>query len=183
MDLLPGAAGQFQPGVLSIGSIEALKALLGKGVHVSEWIVIDQRIVDRFADITDDAQWIHVDPERAAHSPFGGTIAHGMLSLSLFPGLFRRVFAFPNRRMALNYGFDKVRFINPVRTGSRVRGSFSLEAVQDIRPNAVRCTFRVALDIEGLDRPAFAAIWLVQMAYDDGSEAADPRYSATSSPS
>ncbi|MGH6626988.1 MAG: MaoC family dehydratase [Burkholderiaceae bacterium] len=128
--------------------------------------MVDQDMIDVFAGVTQDRQWIHTDPVRAAtESPFKTTIAHGLLTLSLITGWYHRCFAFPNRKMALNYGFDKVRFTGPVPSGSKLGGSFQLERVDDIKPDEVRCVWNVEVHIEGAERPVMVATWLMQIRY------------------
>lgn len=150
----------------SFESVEALKAFIGQPAVTGDAIVVDQAMIDTFAGVTNDRQWIHVDPERAAsESPFKTTIAHGLLTLSLITGWYHSCFAFPNRKLALNYGFDKVRFTNPVPCGARLVGSFQLVRVEDIRPGEVRCLWTVRVLAEGAERPALVADWLMQVKY------------------
>ena len=150
----------------SFDSIEAIKAFAGQPAVSGDAIVIEQDMIDTFAGVTQDRQWIHTDPERATlESPFKTTIAHGLLTLSLITGWYHRCFAFPNRKMALNYGFDKVRFTNPVPRGSRLVGSFQLDKVEDIREGEVRCFWTVTVRAEGAERPALVASWLMQVRY------------------
>ncbi len=129
---------------------------------VSEWMSIDQALIDRFADVIDDHQFIHVDPERAAReSVFGGTIAHGFLLLSLLTKLSRQVFpAVAEGSAEVNYGFDKVRFLAPVPAGARIRGRFVAAGRQE-KGSGVLETHNVTLEIEGNSKPALAADWLV----------------------
>jgi len=129
---------------------------------VTDWMRIDQDLIDRFADVVDDHQFIHVDPVRAAHeSAFGGTIAHGFLVLSLLTKLSRQVFAEPAAGAAeINYGFDKVRFLAPVRSGARIRARFDLVASQQ-KGSGTLATYAATMDIEGQPKPALAADWLV----------------------
>jgi acyl dehydratase len=147
-------------------SIAALKAFVGQPAVSGDPILIDQATIDAFAEITHDRQWIHTDPVRAAaESPFKTTIAHGLLTQSLITGWYHRCFAFPNRKLALNYGFDKVRFTNPVPCGSRLVGGFQLAQVEDIRENEVRCHWKVTVQAVGAERPALVADWLMQLRY------------------
>ena len=129
---------------------------------VTDWMRIDQDLIDRFADVVDDHQFIHVDPVRAANeSAFGGTIAHGFLVLSLLTKLSRQVFAEPAAGAAeINYGFDKVRFLAPVRSGARIRARFDLVASQQ-KGSGTLATYAATMDIEGQPKPALAADWLV----------------------
>lgn len=138
-----------------------LKALVGLEVGVSSWITVDQASIDAFADVTGDRQFIHVDPVRAAETPFGGAIAHGFLTLSLLSAM--GVEAQPQiegATMGINYGFDKVRFLAPVKSGSRVRGRFTLASLGQPRPDEVDVTWQATVEIEGGKRPALVAEWL-----------------------
>lgn len=150
----------------SFDSVEALKAFVGQPAVSGEPIEVDQEMIDTFARVAHDEQWIHVDPVRAANeSPFKTTIAHGLLTLSLITGWYHSCFAFPNRKLALNYGFDKVRFTSAVPCGSRLVGSFQLAKVEDIKPGEIRCFWKVKVQAEGAERPALVADWLLQMKY------------------
>jgi acyl dehydratase len=150
----------------SFDSIAAIKAFVGQPAVSGEPIEVDQAMIDTFAGVTQDRQWIHTDPARAAiESPFKATIAHGLLTLSLITGWYHRCFAFPNRKMALNYGFDKVRFTSPVPCGSRLVGSFQLAKVEDVKPDEVRCYWTVKVQAEGAERPAMVADWVMQVRY------------------
>lgn len=131
----------------------------------SEWLLVDQSMIDRFADVTVDHQYIHVDPIRAAATPFGGTVAHGFLTLSLLS----RMAETSGRpqildiRMSVNYGFDRVRFIAPVRSGSRIRALSTLTSVEEKRPGQFQQSHDVVVEIEGTDKPALTATWLSQL--------------------
>ncbi|MDF1485632.1 MaoC family dehydratase [Ramlibacter sp. H39-3-26] len=151
--------------MVAFDSLDALRAFVGQSV-TSEAIVIDQPTINGFADVTGDHQWIHVDPVRAAaESPYKTTIAHGFLTLSLLPASYNTCFSFPNRKMAVNYGLDRVRFTGPVPSGSPVRGSFTLEKVDDLGPGEARCTWKAEVRVVGAERPALVALWLVQIRY------------------
>lgn len=142
-------------------TVGALKEMLGREVGVSSWIEVNQAQVDAFADVTNDHQFIHVDPARAANTPFGGTIAHGFLTLSLLSAM--GLEAQPKiigAVMGINYGFDKVRFLLPVKTGSRVRGRFVLSDVQQNKPGELDVNWEATVEIEGGKRPALVAAWL-----------------------
>ena len=143
-------------------SIEELQENVGKNVGQSEWRSIDQQRIDGFAELTEDPQWIHTDPERAAkESPFGATIAHGFLSLSLLSAMALDVLpTIKGQVMGINYGFDKVRFMNPVREGSKVRGSFTLLEVKRRSDNQWQLRHGVHVEIEGQKKPALIAEWL-----------------------
>lgn len=130
----------------------------------SDWITVDQSMIDRFADTTFDHQFIHIDSVRAAETRFGGTVAHGFLTLSLLPHLLEGAgdFVPPEAKMAVNYGFDRVRFIHPVRSGSRIRGVFTLAGREEKRPYQYQQSLDVTVEIEGVDKPALTAVWLSQ---------------------
>jgi len=140
---------------------EQLDRMVGQRLGVSDWFAIDQERVNRFADVTVDHQFIHVDAERAKATPFGGTIAHGFLTLSLLVPLcldFIPVLA--NRKLVVNYGFDKVRFVAPVRVGKRVRAQSTLAEVAERKPGNVIMQIDVTVEIEKEDKPALVAEWL-----------------------
>ncbi|GAA5109881.1 MaoC family dehydratase [Alloalcanivorax gelatiniphagus] len=143
-------------------SIEQLKAKVGEDLGTSRWFPVDQARIDAFADLTEDPQWIHVDPERAAkETPFGGTIAHGFLSLSLLSAMSMDVVPrLEGAVMGINYGFDKVRFLNPVRSGSKVRGHFKLASVEPRGDNQFLVRYAISVEIDGVDKPAIACEWL-----------------------
>lgn len=146
-------------------SAEALEAVVGKEVAVSDWMTITQERVTLFADATDDPQWIHVDTQRAEReSPFGGTIAHGFLTLSLLPRFFEAVVAFPFARMSINYGTNKVRFPSPLRIGRRIRGRFSLLAAER-HPDCVQSTWKYTVEQEGADKPVCVAEAVLRQYY------------------
>lgn len=142
-------------------SLDDLKASVGSFRRVSPWCEVSQEMIDIFADATHDHQFIHVDPERAAReTPFGGTIAHGFLSLSLLSHLIVQAVPRPEgEAMGINYGFDRIRFITPVRAGARIRGQFALTACEERKPGEVLCTHEVTVEIEGEEKPALIAIW------------------------
>jgi len=140
---------------------DELLARLGQEVGVSEWVEVNQQMIDRFADLTDDHQFIHVDPELAAKSPFGGTIAHGFLILSMLAKLGRSAqFALQGVVMGVNYGFDKVRMVSPVKSGKRIRGRFTLKCLAERAPGQWLSTLGVVVEIEGEEKPAVFADWL-----------------------
>ncbi len=143
-------------------SPDKLKDMIGSEIGVSRWIEVDQKRIDVFADVTEDPQFIHIDPERAkAETPFGGTIAHGFLSLSLLsPMAMDLGFSLEGMSMGINYGFEKIRFLQPVRAGRRVRGHFKLEAAVERQPGQWMLTYGVTVEIEGEDKPALIANWL-----------------------
>jgi acyl dehydratase len=146
---------------MPIASIEDIALKVGREVGVSDWILIDQERIDRFAEVTEDRQFIHVDPEAAARTPFGGTVAHGFLTLSLLSRMAADAMPIPeNVKMGVNYGFEKVRFMAPVRSGKRVRGRFRLERLDEKRPGQWQFTHQVTVEIEGEDKPALIADWI-----------------------
>jgi acyl dehydratase len=140
-----------------VNGIEELKTLTGQEVGVSDWLPVTQDMIDRFADVTGDHQWIHVDPERAKReTPFGSTIAHGFLTVSLLPQLSQQAVSVKGDfKMRINYGFNRLRFVSPVRAGSKIRARFTAQKVTD---NEV--TWLVTVDVEGQDKPAVVAEWL-----------------------
>ncbi len=139
----------------------ALAGLIGTEVGVSDWITVDQARIDAFAEITEDRQFIHVDPEAAEATPFGGTIAHGFLTLSLLSRMsFDGVAPLEGVVMGVNYGFDKVRFLAPVPSGSRVRARFKLLAADDKGGGRWLLKHEVTVEIEGAEKPALVAEWL-----------------------
>jgi acyl dehydratase len=141
--------------------VRTLRDRVGQEVAVSNWITITQERINQFADATGDHQWIHVDAARAAASPFQSTIAHGFLTLSLTSALLRSAINPTGLRMAINYGMNRVRFVSPVPSGSRVRGRFTLAQVEDAG-GAVQATWSVTIERDGGDRPACVADWLVR---------------------
>ncbi len=145
-------------------SLADIRARVGEEIGVSSWITIDQPMIDVFADVTGDPQFIHVDPVRAAATPFGGTIAHGFLTLSLLSQMSADVVMRPDGAlMGVNYGFDRVRFIQAVRAGARVRGRFVLTAFDEKKPGQVQFTHQVTVEIEAQDKPALIADWIGQV--------------------
>ena len=130
-------------------------------VFVSDWLVVDQARIDAFAKVTEDEQFIHVDPERARDTFFGGTVAHGFLTLSLLSAMaYSALPRIEGAAHGVNYGFDRVRFLNPVRSGSRVRGRFTLRAATERSAREWQMTYEVSVEIEGAQKPALAATWL-----------------------
>ena len=141
----------------AFATLDDLRRSVGQQVFLTEWVRIDQKRIDLFAQATEDYQWIHVDPERAARSsPFGGTIAHGFLTLSLLGKFYEQFLSLPFCEMGINYGLNKVRFTQPVKAGSRVRGRFVLSRLEDIS-GGLQLTFGVTLEIEGGDKLACIA--------------------------
>ena len=143
-----------------MNTIRSLESRVGEEVGVSPWVEITQERIDTFAKAIEDFQWIHVDPERARHSPFGGTIAHGFLTLSLLSHLSEQTFAFHDRKMGINYGLNRVRFTSPVPVGKRVRARFTLQKFERIEGNGVQVVWTTAIEIEGAPKPAVVAEWI-----------------------
>ncbi|TQM15836.1 MaoC family dehydratase [Pseudonocardia kunmingensis] len=141
--------------------VDELRAAVGSTLGVSDWVTVDQSQIDTFADATGDHQWIHVDRERAKAGPFGATIAHGFLTLSLLPVLVAQTFQVEGTKMGVNYGLNKVRFTSPVPVGSKVRASAELAEVTDV-DGGVQLTTKVTVEIEGSERPALVAEWLTR---------------------
>ncbi|MFL9868924.1 MaoC family dehydratase [Paraburkholderia fungorum] len=137
--------------------IADLEPLAGEQIGTSDWLLIDQARVNQFADATGDHQWIHVDVERAKEGPFGGTIAHGFLTLSLLPAFFATAFQINDVRSGLNYGLDKVRFIAPVPVGRRVRAHFRLAGFDALDNGGAQVKFEMTVECEGAGKPACIA--------------------------
>jgi acyl dehydratase len=137
-------------------SVEELRQEVGRHLGFSTWTQIDQHRIDRFADATDDRQWIHVDTQRAASGPYGRTIAHGYLTLSLVPSLVSQIIAYDGWSTLVNYGSEKVRFLAPVPVGSRIRAGLEIVAVRE-GARGVQVTNRVTVEIDGVERPALVA--------------------------
>ena len=137
--------------------LRELESKVGEEVGVSPWEEISQARIDQFAEATGDFQWIHVDPKRAKDSPFGGTIAHGFLTLSMLPRLTESTFEFADRRMGVNYGLNKVRFTAPVPAGAKIRGRFTLARYEKIEGNGVQTTWNAVIEREGSDKPVCVA--------------------------
>ena len=151
---------------MPLASLTEIKNAVGSEVGISSWIVIDQARIDAFADATEDRQFIHVDPEAAAQTPFGGTISHGFLSLSLLSRMGAEAMLVPQgMNIAINYGLDRVRFLAPVRSGSRVRGRFTLDSVDEKAAGQVLLRHTVTVEIEGEDKPALSAVWLALIVF------------------
>ncbi|MBP2557762.1 acyl dehydratase [Neorhizobium galegae] len=149
-------------------SLTEVEGLVGTEIGTSEWITVDQPMIDLFADATHDHQFIHVDPERAAaESPFGGTIAHGFLTLSLLSAMnFDCVPKIREQTMGINYGFDRIRFMSPVKSGSRIRGHFTLAEIRFRGAGMLMTTYDVSVEIENEKKPALTAIWTTIVQFD-----------------
>ncbi|MFR9806223.1 MaoC family dehydratase [Pseudonocardia sp. RS010] len=142
--------------------VDEIREAKGTRLGESEWVTVEQKHIDQFAEATGDHQWIHVDAAKAAEGPFGKTIAHGFLSLSLLPVLVKDVYSIEGARMGINYGLNKVRFTAPVPVDSKVRGVVDLVDVEDTKDGAVQLTTRVTVELEGSERPAVVAEWLTR---------------------
>jgi acyl dehydratase len=146
---------------MPVASLDEIRSRIGQEIGLSSWLTIDQARIDAFAEATEDRQFIHVDADMAARTPFGGTIAHGFLTLSLLSRMAAEATLLPDRlKMAVNYGFDRVRFLAPVRSGKRVRGRFTLDSVEERAPGQILIRHRVTVEIEGEDKAALTAEWL-----------------------
>jgi len=141
----------------TVSSIEELIKLSGEHLGFSDWHLVDQARVDLFADATDDHQWIHVDPERAAAGPFGGTIAHGYLTLSLIPGILHEVIQVEGFTFGVNYGCNKVRFPAPVKVGSRIRLGAAVASVESMGNDVAQVVLDITIESEGSDKPSCVA--------------------------
>ncbi|MBI5067270.1 MAG: MaoC family dehydratase [Deltaproteobacteria bacterium] len=142
-------------------TLQELQARLGEPLEPSPWIEVDQQRIDAFARATEDLQWIHLDVARARASPFGGTIAHGFLTLSLLPRMIELAVAVSGGRMTVNYGLDKVRFTAPLPSGSRVRGRFTPQVVEPVE-GGVQVTWKAVVEREGAEKPCLVAQWLTR---------------------
>lgn len=149
----------------SLLTVDHYKAKVGTEVGVSDWIEVSQERIDKFADVTEDHQFIHIDPVAAAKTAFGGTIAHGYLTLSLLSAMaYGAMPGIEGTKMGVNYGLNKVRFMAPVRSGKRIRARFTLANVSERYAGVLQSTVNVSVEIEGEDKPALAAEW-VTLAY------------------
>jgi len=147
---------------VTVVDLSDLGGLVGREVATSDWLLVTQERIDAFADATGDHQWIHVDTERArTETPFGATIAHGFLTLSLLTALMHDAVTVDGPRMTLNYGLNRVRFVSPVPSGSRVRARIALGKIEDIG-DSIQATWSVTVEREGGDKPAAVAEWIVR---------------------
>ncbi|HOA95974.1 MAG TPA: MaoC family dehydratase [Quisquiliibacterium sp.] len=138
-------------------TLAEMKGLIGQEVAVSDWQVVTQERIDKFAEATGDFQWIHVDPERSAKGPFGTTIAHGFLTLSMLPLFFQNAMKIKDAKMGVNYGLNRVRFTSPVPVGSELRARMKLVSIEDIPNNGVQMVWEVTFERKGSDRPVCVA--------------------------
>ena len=145
-----------------IESLHTLQDYAGQEIGASDWLTITEKRIQQFAEATEDRQWIHLDRERARQeSPFGRTIAHGFLTLSLVSHLMQQAFQIRGVRLAVNYGLNRVRFVSPVREGARIRGRFQLLSCKDLL-EAVEATYKATMECEGSEKPACVAEWIVR---------------------
>ena len=150
-------------------TFDDLKEKLGLEVGVSKWFTIDQARVDKFADLTEDWQYVHVDPDAAKKTPFNGTIAHGFLTVSLLSAMYYDAIpVLEGSTLGVNYGFDRLRFLSPVKVGSKVRGRFELSDIREVRPFEISTTWRVEVEIGGFDKPALIAHWIGRQYLSNG---------------
>ena len=146
---------------MPVASLDDIRSRIGDELGASDWIEIGQDRISDFAEATEDRQFIHVDQEAAGQTPFGGTIAHGFLTLSLLSRMAADAMLLPqDAKMVVNYGLDRVRFLAPVRSGKRVRGRFTLESLDEKAPGQILLRHAVTVEIEGEDKPALSAVWL-----------------------
>jgi len=146
---------------MPIATLDDIRGRIGSEIGTSDWIIVAQDRITAFAEATEDRQFIHLDPDAAAQTPFGGTIAHGFLSLSLLSRMAADVMQVPDAtKMAVNYGLDRVRFIAPVRAGKRVRGHFTLDGIDEKAPGQLLVRHSVTVEIENESKPALTAQWL-----------------------
>jgi acyl dehydratase len=139
-----------------------LQDKVGETIGTSDWFLIDQERIDRFADTTEDHQFIHVDPEAAKATPFGQTIAHGFLTVSMLAPLMTTCVSKLDVQMSVNYGFNKIRFLQPVKSGQRIRGQFKLLEIVEKRPGQWQQTVEATIEIDGEQKPALVAEWIFQ---------------------
>jgi acyl dehydratase len=146
---------------MPVAPLAEIRDRIGQEVGISSWLTMDQQRINEFADATEDRQFIHTDPEAAAQTPFGGTIGHGFLTLSMLSRMAAEAMLVPDSiKMAVNYGLDRVRFIAPVRSGKRIRGRFRLDSVDEKAPGQLLLRHTVTVEIEGEEKPALTAEWL-----------------------
>jgi acyl dehydratase len=146
---------------MPFATLDQIRSRVGEEVGVSSWLMIDQQRIDAFAEVTEDRQFIHVDPEAASQTAFGSTVAHGFLSLSMLSRMAAEAMLLPDSlKMAVNYGFERVRFIAPVGSGKRIRGRFTLDSLEEKAPGQILIRHDVAVEIEREEKPALTAQWL-----------------------
>jgi acyl dehydratase len=146
---------------MPVAALDDIRSRIGHEIGVSGWLTMDRQRIDEFAESTEDRQFIHVDPQAAAQTPFGTTIAHGFLSLSMLSRMAAEAMLIPDStRMAVNYGLDRVRFIAPVKAGKNIRGRFRLDSIEEKAPGQLLLRHTVTVEIEGEEKPALTAEWL-----------------------
>ena len=146
---------------MAVASLDKIRSRIGGEIGCSSWMSVDEDRITAFAEATEDKQFIHVDPDMAAKTQFGGTIAHGFLTLSLLSRMAAEVMLIPDStQMVVNYGLDRVRFLAPVRSGKRVRGCFTLDSIEEKAPGQWLLRHTVTVEIEGEEKPALNAVWL-----------------------
>jgi len=146
---------------MPVASLDQITSRIGEEIGISGWLTLDQDRITAFADATEDRQFIHVDADAAARTPFGGTIAHGFLTLSLLSRMAAEAVLVPETtKMIVNYGLDRVRFLAPVRSGKRVRGRFTLDSVDEKAAGQILLRHAISVEIEDEDKPALSAVWL-----------------------
>lgn len=145
-------------------TLDEIRAFIGEEIGVSEWFELDQDRINRFADLTEDHMFLHVNPEAASETPFGGTIAHGLFTLSMMPVMaYQAMPGVSGSKMGVNYGYDKVRFMAPVKSGKRIRGRFVVKGVEDKGDGRVQIIQSVIIEIEDESKPALAAEWITMV--------------------
>ena len=149
--------------IMRIAHLADLQGMVGQSLGTSDWVTVDQSRIDKFAEATGDFQWIHVDPERAKDGPFGGTIAHGYLTLSIGPMLAPQVMQATGFKMGVNYGCGKVRFPSPVPVGSNLRLGVEIKEVEELAPGQAQCTYLYTFEVEGASKPSCVAEVIVRM--------------------
>ncbi len=145
-------------------TIDEVRSYTGKEIGVSDWFLLDQARINAFADLTDDHMFLHVNPDAAKMTPFGGTIAHGLLTLSMMPVMaYQAMPGVSGTKMGVNYGYNKVRFMAPVKSGKRIRGKFIVKGVEEQSGGRMQITHDVTIEIEGEPKPALAAEWITMV--------------------
>lgn len=145
-------------------TLDEISTYVGKEIGVSDWFLLDQNRINGFADLTEDHMFLHVNPEAAAQTPFGGTIAHGLLTLSMMPVMaYQAVPGVSGTKMGVNYGYNKVRFMAPVRSGKRIRGRFVVKALEPASGGRMQIVHDCTIEIEGEPKPALAAEWITMV--------------------
>jgi len=151
-------------GPVSSMTLEEVQSKVGEEIGVSDWFTMDQDRISRFADVTEDHMFLHVDPEAAAATPFGGTIAHGLLTLSMMPVMaYQAVPGVSGTKMGVNYGYNRIRFMAPVASGKRIRGRFTVKSVEPKSGGRMEIAHDVTIEIEGEDKPALVGEWLTMV--------------------